>query len=61
MAIANLPYGSRSAPEREEIRRRFLAVDVSNVADVLDKIGLPDQGLHASFTPFPLTAGKLAG
>jgi 4-hydroxy-4-methyl-2-oxoglutarate aldolase len=61
MEIANLAYGLRSASEREEIRRRFLAVDVSNVADVLDTIGLPDQGLHASFAPFPATAGKLAG
>ena len=61
MEIANLAYGSRSASEREEIRRRFLAVDVSNVSDVLDKIGLRDQGLHASFTPFPSAAGKLAG
>ena len=47
--------------EREAIRRRFLAVDTSNVADVLDMMGLPDQGLAAEFAPYPATAGKLAG
>jgi 4-hydroxy-4-methyl-2-oxoglutarate aldolase len=49
------------AAEREAIRRRFLAVDASNVADALDTLGLPDQGLAAEFAPFPATAGKLAG
>lgn len=49
-------------PERaEEIRRRYLAVDSSNVADVLDELGLPDQGLAPSFAPYPATAGRLAG
>lgn len=43
------------------IRERFLAVDTSNVADVLDELGLPDQGLAAEFVPFPADAGKLAG
>jgi 4-hydroxy-4-methyl-2-oxoglutarate aldolase len=45
----------------DEIRRRYLAVDSSNVADVLDTIGLPDQGLAPQFSPFPADAGKLAG
>lgn len=45
----------------EAIRQRFLAVDASNVADVLDTLGLPDQGLAPSFAPFPAQAGKLAG
>jgi 4-hydroxy-4-methyl-2-oxoglutarate aldolase len=49
------------ASEREAIRRRFLAVDASNVADALDTLGLPDQGLAAEFAPYPATAGKLAG
>ena len=49
------------AAEREAIRRRFLAVDASNVADALDTLGLPDQGLAAEFAPYPATAGKLAG
>jgi regulator of RNase E activity RraA len=44
-----------------EIRDRFLAVDTSNVADVLDELGLPDQGLAAEFAPFPADARKLAG
>jgi 4-hydroxy-4-methyl-2-oxoglutarate aldolase len=45
----------------EEIRRRYLAVDSSNVADVLDELGLPDQGLAPRFAPYPPTAGRLAG
>lgn len=40
---------------------RFLEVDTSNVADVLDKLGYPDQGLSADFLPRPSTAGRLAG
>lgn len=46
---------------REAIRQRFLRVDSSNVADVLDKLDLPDQGLAPTFAPFPADAGKLAG
>jgi 4-hydroxy-4-methyl-2-oxoglutarate aldolase len=53
------PARSRSA--RGEIRKRFLGIDTSNVADVLDQMGMPDQGLSAEFQPFPATAGKLAG
>jgi regulator of RNase E activity RraA len=49
------------AAQREDIRRRFLAVDTSNVADVLDELDLPDQGLAPSFRPFPADAGTLAG
>lgn len=45
----------------EAIRRRYLDVDTSNVADVLDQMGIHDQGLAASFAPFPAGAGKLAG
>ncbi len=47
--------------DREDIRRRYLAVDTSNVADVLDTLGLPDQGLAPGFAPYPADAGKLAG
>jgi regulator of RNase E activity RraA len=43
------------------IRRRYAAVDASNVADVLDELGLHDQGLAPSFAPYPANAGKLAG
>ena len=46
---------------RNEIRKRFLEVDTSNVADVLDELGLPDQGLAAEFAPYPADAGRLAG
>jgi regulator of RNase E activity RraA len=45
----------------EAIRARFLDVDSSNVADILDELGLPDQGLASEFAPFPADAGKLAG
>lgn len=37
-----------TAEQRAEIRRRFAAVDTSNVADVLDTLGRPDQGLAPS-------------
>ena len=50
-----------AAPGREAIRVRFLKVDTSNVADVLDDMGFPHQGLAADFKPFPEFAGKLAG
>ncbi len=46
---------------KEQIRRRYLEVDSSNVADALDGLNLPDQGLAPEFTPFPAGAGKLAG
>jgi 4-hydroxy-4-methyl-2-oxoglutarate aldolase len=46
---------------RHGVRERFLSVDVSNVADVLDELGLPDQGLHPSFAPLTGPPGKLAG
>ena len=35
--------------EKEKIRDRFLEVDSANVADVLDELGLPDQGLSPEF------------
>jgi 4-hydroxy-4-methyl-2-oxoglutarate aldolase len=47
--------------ERQDIRSRFLKVDTSNVADVLDEVGLPNQGLAAEFAPFPASAGQIAG
>ncbi len=45
----------------EEIRRRFLSVDTSNVADVLDELGLHDQGLAPEFAPYPASGDRLAG
>jgi hypothetical protein len=50
-----------AAPRSEEIRLRFLKVDTSNVADVLDDMDLPNQGLATDFKPYPASAGKLAG
>jgi regulator of RNase E activity RraA len=62
MANTGLPISSATqASWKREIRERFLAVHTSNVADVLDQMGLLDQGLAADFQPFPATAGKLAG
>ena len=45
----------------EGVRRRFLALDTPLVADVLDELGLVDQGLDAAFGPFPRDAARLAG
>lgn len=47
--------------EREDIRARYLAVDTANVADVLDTLGYMDQGLAHDFSPYPASAGRLAG
>jgi 4-hydroxy-4-methyl-2-oxoglutarate aldolase len=49
----------RSASQKAEIRKRFTAVDTSNVADVLDGMGRPDQGLAPDFVP--MTGTRLAG
>jgi 4-hydroxy-4-methyl-2-oxoglutarate aldolase len=49
----------RSTEERASIRQRFLAVDSSNVADVLDQRDLPNQGLAPQFRPESGT--RLAG
>jgi 4-hydroxy-4-methyl-2-oxoglutarate aldolase len=47
--------------DKAEVRTRFAALDTSNVADVLDEMGRLDQGLSAEFSPYPASAGKLAG
>jgi 4-hydroxy-4-methyl-2-oxoglutarate aldolase len=47
--------------DRTAIRERFLSVDTSNVADILDDLGLPDQGLHSSFAPIGGDGAPLAG
>jgi 4-hydroxy-4-methyl-2-oxoglutarate aldolase len=44
---------------RTSIRERFLQVDTSNVADVLDDLGMPNQGLSPDFRPESGT--RLAG
>jgi regulator of RNase E activity RraA len=46
---------------REPIRLRYLEVDTSNVADVLDTMGYLNQGLAPQFAPYPATAGRIAG
>ncbi|MGH8288406.1 MAG: RraA family protein [Steroidobacteraceae bacterium] len=52
---------SDSLARSEALRVRFLSVDTSNVADVLDGLGYPNQGLSPDFSPYPSTAGRLAG
>jgi 4-hydroxy-4-methyl-2-oxoglutarate aldolase len=47
--------------EPESIRKRYLKVDTATVADVLDTLGLPSQGLAPEFAPYPPSAGKMAG
>ncbi len=47
--------------ERQDILDRFGKIDTSNVADVLDEMGLPNQGLAAEFVPFPAHAARIAG
>jgi regulator of RNase E activity RraA len=41
----------RNAEDKAAIRRRFARIDTANVADVLDKRGLTEQGLSADFRP----------
>jgi len=50
-----------AAPSAEAVRQRYLKVDTATVADVLDAMGHPDCGLAPAFTPYPATAGKMAG
>jgi regulator of RNase E activity RraA len=45
----------------EAIRKRFLRIDTATVADVLDVLGLPHQGLAPGFAAFPPSAGKMGG
>jgi 4-hydroxy-4-methyl-2-oxoglutarate aldolase len=46
---------------RSAIRQRFLAADSSNVMDVLDSVGRPNQALKADFQPIASTGCKIAG
>ena len=45
----------------EAIRKRYLEVDTATVADVLDVLGLPNQGLAPEFAPYPAAAGRMGG
>jgi len=49
------------ARRRESVRKRYLEVDTATVADVLDALGLPNQGLAPEFVPYPSDAGKMGG
>ena len=50
-----------TAAKKEEIRLRYLEVDTSNVADVLDNMNLLQQGLSSQFGPYPDTTKRMAG
>jgi regulator of RNase E activity RraA len=50
-----------TAEKKEEIRLRYLEVDTSNVADVLDSMNFLQQGLAADFGPYPDTCKRMAG
>ena len=50
-----------TAEKKEAIRLRYLEVDTSNVADVLDSMNLLQQGLAADFGPYPETCKRMAG
>jgi regulator of RNase E activity RraA len=52
---------ARETASRDAIRRRYLKVDTATVADVLDALGLPDQGLAPEFAPYPSAAGRMGG
>lgn len=45
--------------DRTDVRQRFLEVDTANVADILDNLGLPNQGLAADFAA--VSGARLAG
>lgn len=57
----NASTPSFSHEQREDIRKRYLRVDTSNVADVLDTLGYLNQGLAPDFAPYPADAGRMAG
>jgi 4-hydroxy-4-methyl-2-oxoglutarate aldolase len=45
----------------DAIRKRYLKVDTATVADVLDTLGLPHQGLAPEFAPYPASPAKMGG
>lgn len=47
--------------DRADIIARYSKVDTSNVADVLDEMGHPNQGLAADFMPYVPGSERLAG
>ncbi|HKW37310.1 MAG TPA: RraA family protein [Burkholderiales bacterium] len=46
---------------RGSVRRRYLEVDTATVADVLDVLGLRNQGLAPGFAPYPAETGRMGG
>jgi regulator of RNase E activity RraA len=46
---------------RTALRARYLKVDTATVADVLDVLGLPHQGLAPDFAPYPAAADRMGG
>lgn len=52
---------NRTPAQKLDVRTRYLFIDTSTVADILDTLGYVNQALAPTFKPFPYTAGKLAG
>jgi 4-hydroxy-4-methyl-2-oxoglutarate aldolase len=52
---------ARDQRTRQAIRARYLKVDSATVADVLDTLGFPDQGLAPEFAPYPARVGRMGG
>jgi len=46
---------------RASLRARYLKVETATVADVLDVLGLPNQGLAPEFSPYPAATGRMGG
>lgn len=63
MQVSNEIMSDTKQANKDEIRQRYLAIDTSNVADVLDSLGYLDQGLSSDFAPFSTRPerAKLAG
>jgi len=56
-----MPSQLGTTVDKQAIRARYLKVETANVSDVLDELGILDQGLSADFRPFPNGDQKIAG
>lgn len=61
--MASAVTGPAGVPacKRHALRERFARLETSNVADVLDQLGHPDQALAPGFVPFTGSTDRLAG
>jgi hypothetical protein len=63
LQLSNKIMNDKKQANKDGIRQRYLAVDTSNVADVLDTLGYLNQGLSSDFAPLPVRRDgtRLAG